>query len=120
MDLFCPVGHGPFAEWADRCPTCGRFLVGREPIVPLATAPDELTADRWRQALRRAGVRVVVKPLGPGFGGFGTHAPLEHELSVLTSDLERARMAIADPVPIPRRPHRILIGSERPYRPSRR
>lgn len=120
MELFCPTGHGPFAEWADRCPTCGRFFVGREPIVPLATAPNELTAELWLEALRRAGIRAVVKPLGVGFGGFGTHAPLEHELSVLASDLDRARTSIDGPVPMRRRPHRVAVGSARPYRPVRR
>ena len=97
MALYCPTGHGPFAEWADRCPDCGRHLVGREPIVLLATAPNEPIAELWQAELRRAGIRTLTKALGPGFAGFGTHLPLEHALYVAAPDLDRARRILDAP-----------------------
>ena len=95
MSLHCPAGHGPFEAWAEWCPECGALLVGREPIVHLATAPNEIVAQLWRQELERAGIRTLAKNLGPGFGGFGTTLPLEHAVYVRAPDLERARALIA-------------------------
>jgi len=103
MPLPCPNGHGSFPEWADRCPECGAHLAGREPIVRLAVAPNEPVATMWLDALHRAGVRAYANALGPGFGGFGTHAMLEHTIHVAAPDVERARRVIAAP---PRRARR--------------
>ena len=97
MALHCPAGHGPFEDWADHCPTCGAVLVGREPIVHLATAPNQAVAAMWAELLGRQGIRTMVKPLGPGFGALGTNAPLEHVLYVLAPDLQRARRILAEP-----------------------
>ena len=97
LTLFCPSGHGPFEEWAERCPECGRYLAGREPIVHLATAPNEPVAEMWLDELRRAGIRALAKALGPGFGAFGTSVPLEHALYVAAPDLESARRILAHP-----------------------
>ena len=108
MPLPCPNGHGPFPEWADRCPECGAHLAGREPIVRLAVAPNEPVAALWLDALRRAGIRAYAQVLGPGFGGVGTHAMLEHAIQVAAPDLERARQAIAAPPPRVRRSRPIV------------
>ena len=96
MTLYCPAGHGPFEDWADRCPECGDALVGREPIVLLTTAPNEPIAQMWLETLSDAGIRATAKALGPGFGGWGTSVPLEHALYVLAPDVERARRIIAE------------------------
>lgn len=65
-----------------------------EPIVPLMTAPNEPMASYWRELLGEAGIQVLVKPAGAGFGGWGSAATLEHELHVLRSDLPAARALI--------------------------
>ncbi len=110
MALYCPTGHGPFAEWADRCPDCGRPLVGREPIVHLATAPNEPVAELWQSELRRAGIRTMTKALGPGFAGFGTDLPLEHALYVAAHELDRARQILDTPAALPRRQGRVVAN----------
>lgn len=117
MPPVCPNGHGSFAAWADRCPECGAYLAGREPIVLLATAPNEPVAALWLDALRRAGVRAFANALGPGFGGFGTNATLEHAVHVSAPDLERARRIIGDPPP-PHPRRRPIVANPR-RKPSR-
>ena len=112
MALFCPSGHGSFEEWAEHCPECGRYLAGREPIVHLATAPNELVAEMWRDELRRAGIRALAKALGPGFGAFGTNVPLDHALYVAAPDLESARRILARSAG-PRRRHRSVTVNRR-------
>lgn len=62
-----------------------------ESIVRLATAPNEPLARMWVELLEEAGIRAMLKPLGPGFGAWGSAATFEHELYVLRSQLEAAR-----------------------------
>jgi hypothetical protein len=119
MTLHCPAGHGPFEDWAERCPECGNVLAGREPIVYLATAPNETIAQLWLEALRGAGIRAMAKDLGPGIGGWGTAVGLEHALYVLATDLGRARRVVAELTGQPDRRRRTRrLAAERPHRPA--
>ena len=113
LALFCPSGHGPFEEWAERCPECGRYLAGREPIVHLATAPNEPVAEMWLDELHRAGICALAKALGPGFGAFGTSVPLEPALYVAAPDLESARRVLARPARPRRRHTRVILNRRR-------
>ena len=67
-----------------------------EPLVSVATAPNEIVARLWADALREAGIRVLVRTIGPGIGAWGSAAMLEHDLSVLASDAERAGALLAE------------------------
>ena len=115
MARYCPTGDGVFEEWVERCPDCGRTLsekppagsetatdradqhrVDSEPVVYLATAPNEPMAHLWRDVLRDEGIRSLAKAAGPGIGGWGTAFGMEHELFVLSSDLSRAREILAE------------------------
>ena len=62
-----------------------------DPIVYLATAPNEPVARMWADLLAGAGIRSLVKAVGPGIGAWGSAATLEHELYVLRSRLAEAR-----------------------------
>jgi hypothetical protein len=62
-----------------------------DPIVYLATAPNEPLARLWADVLAEAGVRSLVKAVGPGVGAWASAATLEHELYVLRSRLPEAR-----------------------------
>ena len=62
----------------------------------LMTAPNEPMARFWEDVLVDAGIPVLVKPGGPGAGGWGSVATFEHDLYVRREDLERAREIVAE------------------------
>ncbi|MDP9368734.1 MAG: hypothetical protein M3Q03_10750 [Chloroflexota bacterium] len=110
MTRYCPAGEGAFEDWAERCPACGQPLQAEpppapsrmvaqpadEPVVFLATAPNEPVAQLWLQVLEDEGIRAMAKPAGPGYGAWGSVATFEHELFVLRSTHDRASAVIAD------------------------
>ncbi|MDP9365345.1 MAG: hypothetical protein M3Q10_14160 [Chloroflexota bacterium] len=67
-----------------------------DPIVFLATAPNEPLARLWADVLAEAGIRSLVKPIGPGIGAWASAATLEHEIHVLRSRLPEARAVLED------------------------
>ena len=60
-----------------------------------AVAPNEITADMWRQVLEDEGIIVALKPGGAGFA-FGSSALMEHYVLVREDQAERARAIIAE------------------------
>lgn len=64
-------------------------------IVAVAVAPNEITADMWRQVLEDEGIIVALKPGGAGFS-FGSSALMEHFVLVREDQAERARAIIAE------------------------
>jgi hypothetical protein len=68
-------------------------LSGR--VVEVAVAPNEITADMWRQVLEDEGIVVALKPGGAGFS-FGSSALMEHFVLVREDQAERARSIIAE------------------------
>ena len=67
-----------------------------DPIVYLATVPNEPLARMWADVLADAGIRALVKPVGPGFGAWGSVATFEHELHVLRSDFPAAEQIVQE------------------------
>lgn len=67
-----------------------------DPIVLLDTAPNEPLAQWWAAVLDEAGIRSLVKAVGPGVGAWASAAMLEHELHVLRSRLPEARAILQD------------------------
>lgn len=67
-----------------------------DPIVYLATVANEPLARMWAETLEAAGIRVVVKPTGPGYGAWGAATTLEHELFVLRGQLPAAEALIRE------------------------
>ena len=61
-----------------------------DPIVYLATVPNEPLARMWADVLEDAGIRTLVKGAGPGVGAWASAAVFEHELYVLRSQLTEA------------------------------
>ncbi len=66
-----------------------------DPIVYLATAPNEPIARMWADVLRDEGIQTMLKPIGPGVGAWASAATFEHELFVLRSRLDQAREVLA-------------------------
>jgi hypothetical protein len=73
-----------------------RSTANDDPVVYLATAPNEPLAQLWVEILADAGVKAMMKPIGPGFGAWGSAATFEHELYVLKSRLAEAESIIAE------------------------
>lgn len=65
-------------------------------IAYLVTAPNEPIARLWEEMLRDSGIPALVRPGGPGAGGWGSVATFGHDLFVRTEDLERARIIVAE------------------------
>ena len=61
----------------------------------LMDVPNEVFAQYWAGVLEDAGIPVMVRATGPGFGGWGSAALLLHDLYVRGTDLERARAIVA-------------------------
>ena len=67
-------------------------------IAFLMTAPNEPMARYWEDVLVEAGIPVLVRPGGPGAGGWGSVATFAHDLYVRQDDLARAREIVAEDV----------------------
>jgi hypothetical protein len=52
----------------------------------------------WEDVLVDAGIPVLVRPGGPGAGGWGSVATFAHDLYVRRDDLSRARELIVEDV----------------------
>ena len=65
-------------------------------IAFLMTAPNEPMARFWEDVLVDAGIPVLVRPGGPGAGGWGSVATFAHDLYVRQDDLARAREIVAE------------------------
>lgn len=67
-------------------------------IAFLMTAPNEPMARFWEDLLVDAGIPVLVRPGGPGAGGWGSVATFAHDLYVRRDDLAQAREIVAEDV----------------------
>ena len=67
-----------------------------DPIVYLATVPNEPLARMYADVLEDAGIRTMVKVVGPGIGAWGSAFMLEHELYVLRSRHAEAEAIVRD------------------------
>ncbi len=65
-------------------------------IAFLMTAPNEPMARFWEDVLADVGIPVLVRPGGPGAGGWGSVATFAHDLYVRQDDLGRAREIVAE------------------------
>ena len=65
-------------------------------VAYLMTAPNEPMARFWEDVLVDGGIPVLVRPGGPGAGGWGSVATFAHDLYVRNGDLDRAREIVAE------------------------
>ncbi len=67
-----------------------------DPIVYLATVPNEPLARMYADVLEEAGIKTMIKVVGPGIGAWGSAFSLEHELYVLRSRFAEAEAIVRD------------------------
>lgn len=60
-------------------------------IVRVTTVRNEPLAQLTQQVLEGEGIGVLLKPIGPGYGGWGNANNLMHDVYVLEGDADRAR-----------------------------
>jgi hypothetical protein len=107
---YCPKCRDEFQDWVIVCPDCGVTLTsylpdipehrpeldkGDEPLVHVATAPNEVVANMWADILKQEGIHSLVKN---GMARLiGMFLPLNDacEIHVLASQAERARQILA-------------------------
>ena len=69
-------------------------------IAFLMTAPNEPMARYWEDILVEAGIPVLVRPGGPGAGGWGSVATFAHDLYVRQDNLAQAREIVDQDVEV--------------------
>jgi ABC-type sulfate transport system substrate-binding protein len=69
-------------------------------IAFLMTAPNEPMARFWEDILVEAGIPVLVRPGGPGAGGWGSVATFAHDLYVRQDNLAQAREIVDQDVEV--------------------
>ncbi|MEX1157527.1 MAG: DUF2007 domain-containing protein [Thermomicrobiales bacterium] len=72
-----------------------KLPAGSGRVVEIAVAPNEITAEMWRQVLEDEGIIVALKPGGAGFS-FGSSALMEHFVLAREDQAERARSIITE------------------------
>lgn len=111
MTRYCPHGDGAFDDWVAQCPECGSSLVDTPPdpddllaesveSTPtlLMSAPNEIEANLIAGILRDAGIPVMLRPGGPGFGAWASVMSFEHGIYVREVDRERAQAVLDETV----------------------
>ena len=104
---YCPVCRGEFQDWVEVCPDCGAKLVKElptqssllkrkktdEPLVYMATAPNEAIAYMWSEILEEHDIYCLVKR-GLEAAMYASPVP-SCEIHVLASQVEKAREILA-------------------------
>ena len=98
---YCPVCRDEFQDWAKYCPDCGIALVDKlpplpeqgkrhDPLVCIATAPNEAVAYMWAEILADHGIRCVLKGGDLKAAMYVFTYNLQYGVYVLASEAERA------------------------------
>lgn len=64
---------------------------GKEPLVHIATAPNEIVANVWKDALAENGIKCLLKSINLVASMYTSPYTLQFEVLVLASDAEKAR-----------------------------
>lgn len=109
---YCPKCRDEFQEWVKICPDCQVNLVAElppvsqnkqktygtkdknktdEPIVPIATAPDELIASMWQGILKDNGINCLLGTGSSVLTSQGQKFGVPVTIFTLASEVKRAR-----------------------------
>jgi len=104
---YCPQCGEEFQGWVKVCLDCGVALVDHspappprdrrdEPIVHIATAPNEQIAQLWAGILKDNGIRCMVKRTRPWMTRYAFAFNQQCTIHVLASEAERASRILLD------------------------
>ena len=98
---YCPKCRDEFQDWVDECPDCKVKLVDKLPPLPeevsregdlvqVATAPNEIEAQLWKNILEDNGIQSMIK-VAESLNLYLSPLGLKHRLYVLEEDEQKAR-----------------------------
>jgi len=111
-DRYCPKCRAEFQDWVQVCPDCGTALVDsppspppshpppepkrkgkqpRDPLVLVATAPNEPVAMMWKGVLENEGIASVIKSQDLTAAMYVPSSLSICQIHVLASQAEKAR-----------------------------
>jgi Putative prokaryotic signal transducing protein len=99
---YCPQCRDEFQDWVKVCPDCKVALVEQlsvqpkdeetdEPLVYIATAPNELVASMWSGILGEHGIRCLLKSADLRAAMYAFTYNMTCQIHVLASQAERAK-----------------------------
>lgn len=99
---YCPQCRDEFQDWVKVCPDCKVALVEQlsvqprdeetdEPLVYIATAPNESVANMWAGILEEHGIRCLLKSADLRAAMYAFTYNMTCQIHVLTSQAERAK-----------------------------
>lgn len=103
---YCPVCRDEFKDWVKVCPDCNVALVEDlppqpefeevdEPLVSVATAPNEAIANMWAGILEEHGIRCLLKGGNLAAAMYASPLNVSYEISVLASEADKATQILA-------------------------
>lgn len=100
----CPECRHESLDGVDACPHCGTVLIpgrlapdatgsgrGHEPLVHIATAPDEVLASLWKGILEEEGIPSLIRRSDLTAAMYVLPGNTQCEIHVLASEASRAR-----------------------------
>jgi hypothetical protein len=98
---YCPQCHDEFQDWVKVCPDCSVALVdelpdlqkqemSEEPLVHIATAPNEIVANMWSGILEEHGIRCLLKGGELQAAMYASPLSVPYEIYVLESEADNA------------------------------
>jgi hypothetical protein len=103
---YCPQCRDEFQDWVKVCPDCKVALVAElppqpkhektdEPLVYIATAPNESVANMWSGILEEHGIRCLLKSANLRAAMYAFTYNLTSQIHVLESQAERAKAILS-------------------------
>ncbi len=99
---YCPKCYDEFEDWVKICPDCNIDLIdelpnstghefNKEPIVHIATAPNEAIANMWSGILEENSIRCMLKGMGLQASMYASPLAVNYEIYVLESEADKAK-----------------------------
>jgi hypothetical protein len=99
---YCPKCREEYQDWVKVCPDCNVALVdklpelperkiSKEPIVHIATAPNEMVANMWSEILEENGIHCLLQGGELQAAMYASPLAVPYKIYVLESEAEKAK-----------------------------